>query len=108
MGYYKEALFCCLDDFCKLYEEWEKHHLIPKTGQRNRPGKMRFSELLFIIIFYHTSHFRCFKIFYLYGIFRHHRFLFRDVISYGRYVSLMPRLLLHHLRGEKTGIYIAE
>ena len=114
MHIHKEALFTCLDDFCLIYEEWEKHHLIPTTGQRRRAGKLSLSEMLFIMIFFHTSGFRCFKLFYLYGVCQHYRNLFGDLPSYGRFVTLQPRLfmplcmLLHHLSGEKTGIYIAD
>ena len=114
MTIHKDALFTCLDDFCKIYEEWERHNLIPRAGQRRRAGKLSLSEMLFIMVFFHVSGFRCFKLFYLYGVCQHHRGLFRDLPSYGRFVTLQPRLfmplclLLHHLSGEETGIYIAD
>jgi len=114
MNVHKEALFCCLDDFCKTYQEWQRHHLIPSTSRRNRAGKLCLSEMLFIMVLFHVSGFRCFKLFYLYGVCKQHRQLFADLPSYGRFVSLMPRLfmplcmLLHHLSGEETGIYVAD
>lgn len=114
MNIHKEALFTCLDDFAKLYEEWERYHLIPNNKKRMRKGKLSLSEMLFIMVFFHVSGFRCFKLFYLYGICSHYRNLFGELPSYGRFVTLQPRLfmplcmLLHHLSGEKTGIYIAD
>lgn len=114
MSINNEALFCCLDDFCKLYEEWERHHLIPTDRKRRRPGILCLSEMLFIMVLFHVSGFNCFKLFYLYGVGQHYRTLFGGIPSYGRFVALMPRmfipfcLLLHHLSGEKTGIYIAD
>ena len=114
MTIHKEALFTCLDDFCKIYAEWEAHHLIPRQGQRRRAGKLSLSEMLFIMVFFHVSGFRNFKLFYLYGVGQHYRALFRDLPSYGRFVTLQPRLfmplclILHHLSGEETGIYIAD
>lgn len=114
MTIHKEALFTCLDDFCKIYAQWEAAHLIPRQGQRRRAGKLSLSEMLFIMVFFHVSGFRNFKLFYLYGVTQHYRHLFRDLPSYGRFVTLQPRLfmplclLLHHLSGEKTGIYIAD
>lgn len=62
--------------------------------------------MLFIMVFFHVSGFRNFKLFYLYGVTQHYRLLFRDLPSYGRFVTLQPRLfmplclLLHHLSGE--------
>ena len=114
MHIHKDALFTCLADFCRVYEDWERHHLVPTPRQRRRAGKLGLSEMLFIMVFFHVSGFRCFKLYYLYGVCGHYRHLFRDLPSYGRFVSLQPRLfmplcmLLHHLSGEKTGIYIAD
>ena len=114
MNVHKDALFTCLDDFAKSYEDWEHHNLIPNPRQRNRKGKLSLSEMLFIMVFFHLSGFRCFKLYYLYGVCRHYRNLFSDLPSYGRFVTLQPRLfmplclLLHHLSGETSGIYIAD
>ncbi len=66
------------------------------------------------MVFFHVSGFRYFKLFYLYGVCQHHRALFDELPGYGRFVTLQPRLfmplclLLHHLSGEETGIYIAD
>ena len=109
-----EALFTCLDDFCKLYHHWESHKLIPSTVKRRREGKLSLSEMMFIMVLFHMSGFRCFKLFYLYGVCQHHRRLFGELPSYGRFVTLQSRLflpfclLLHHLSGQKTGLYIAD
>lgn len=82
-------------------------HRIPTSRQRRRAGKLSLSEMLFIMVFFHVSGFRCFTLYYLYGVCGHYRHLFRDLPSYGRFVALQPRLfmplcmLLHHLSGEK-------
>jgi hypothetical protein len=49
------ALYCCLDDFCKVFEEWEAHRLIPSGTTRQRPGKLSRSEMLFIMVLFHLS-----------------------------------------------------
>ena len=38
------ALYCCLDDFCKVFEDWEAHRLIPPQTTRQRTGKLSRSE----------------------------------------------------------------
>jgi hypothetical protein len=30
------ALYCCLDDFCKPFDEWEEHRLVPSEQTRQR------------------------------------------------------------------------
>ena len=52
--------------------------------------------------------------FWIYGVEQKIRSCFRLLPSYGRFVALMPRLfipfciLVHSLRDESTGIYIAD
>jgi hypothetical protein len=108
------ALYCCLDDFCKVFAEWEAHQLIPSPTRRQRSGKLSSGEMLFIMVLFHLSPYKNFKTFYLYGIGCQHRACFRALPHYDRFVSLMPRLfaplmvLLHSLSGEETGIYFAD
>jgi len=108
------ALFCCLDDFARVFEDWERHRLIPTRRKRRRSGKLSLGEMLFIMVLFHLSPFKTFKDFWLYGVEQKYRTCFGDLPSYGRFVSLMPRLfapfcvLMHSLSGEQTGIYIAD
>lgn len=108
------ALYCCLDDFCKVFEAWQAHRLIPSETTRQRPGKLSLSEMLFIMVLFHLSSFKHFKAFYHYGIGQQYKDCFGALPHYDRFVSLMPRLfaplmiLLHSLSGEATGIYFAD
>ncbi len=107
------ALYCCLDDFCNVFGDWEAHRLIPPQTTRQRTGKLSRSETLLIVVLFHLSAFKHFKAFYRYGIGQQYRACFGDLPHYDRFVSLMPRLfaplmvLLHSLSGEPTGIYFA-
>jgi len=108
------ALFCCLADFAKAFENWEHHHLIPGPRKRHRKGKLCLSEMLFIMVLFHLSPFRDFKHFWTYGVEQKYRNCFGDLPTYARFVALKPRLfiplcvLLQSLSGEQTGIYIAD
>jgi len=108
------ALYCCLDDFCNVFADWEAHRLIPSPRRRQRSGKLSRAEMLVIMVLFHLSPYKTFKVFYLYGIGCQHRACFRDLPHYDRFVSLMPRLfaplmvLLHSLSGEETGIYFGD
>src|SRR5690349_11561327 len=108
------ALYCCLDDFCKVFEDWEAHRLIPSPTTRQRTGKLSRSEMLFIMVLFHLSPFKHFKVFYHYGIGQQYRACFRELPHYDRFISLMPRLfaplmvLLHSLSGAQTGAYFAD
>jgi len=108
------ALYCCLDDFCKVFADWEAHRLIASEQTRKRPGKLSRAEMLFIVVLFHLSPYKNFKTFYLYGIGVQYRDCFGDLPYYDRFISLMPRLfvplmvLLHSLGGEETGVYFPD
>jgi len=109
------ALFCCLDGFAKLFEQWERHHLIPSSGRQPiRAGKLCLGEMLFILVLFHVSAYKDFKHFWHYGLRREYRDCFAALSNDSRFVSLSPRLLLpfylllHYFRGEETGIYFAD
>ena len=73
------ALYCCLDDFCQVFADWEAHRLIPSGQTRQRPGKLSRSEMLFIMVLFHLSPFKHFKAFYHYGIGQMYRTCFGDL-----------------------------
>jgi hypothetical protein len=86
------ALYCCLDDFCKVFEAWEAHRLIPSQATRQRPGKLSRAEMLFIVVLFHLSAFKHFMAFHRYGVGQQHRACFGDLPHYDRFVGLVPRL----------------
>ena len=108
------ALYCCLDDFCRLFEGWEGHRLIPSETRRQRAGKLSRPEMLFIMVLFHLSAFKHFKAFYRYGVGQQYRDCFGAIPHYDRLISLMPRLfaplmvLLHSVSGEPTGVCFAD
>ena len=114
MNYDIVALFCCIDDFCKIYEDYERHRLISGTHQRMRETTLKLSEMLTIMVVLQYSPCKNYKYFYKHFLPYAHKRDFSALVSYERFVQLMPRLfipftlLLHCLMGEKTGIYIAD
>jgi hypothetical protein len=108
------ALFYCIDEFCRVYSEWEKHKLLPKVGKRDRSGKLSLSEMLCIEIMFHLSGFRDFKTFYEYGINHKYKDHFQELPCYARFVQIKKKLfmplsiLLQSLSGRKTGTYIVD
>lgn len=104
------ALFCDVDDFCLQFEPALQARLL-HDGSRKRRRKCRLatSEMLTIVIGFHLSHFRDFKAFYNYLLANHLRD-FPNLISYNRFVELMPRLVaplscyLQSRYGKQTGI----
>ncbi len=107
-------LYSFIDDFCKIYSEYEKKKLLPSSKQRNRDCKISLSEQLTIMIMYHSSYAKNFKYFYKTYIEYIHKDDFPNALSYNRFVELMPRLfaplsvLMHLLLGDHTGTYFID
>ncbi|ENM5738162.1 hypothetical protein AB1F87_001687 [Vibrio mimicus] len=104
-------LFCHVDDFCKAFlPQWQQLQLESGECKRHRKGRMYESEIMTIIIAFHMSHQRDFKNFYLGIIHRYHKNEFPTLLSYTRFLEVMPCVLaplssfFTHLKGEPTSI----
>jgi hypothetical protein len=88
-----ESLFCDVDDYCRKVEPFVQQCLLT-NGQRrrNRAGKLTSSEVMTILIAFHRSNFRTFKHYY-HMLLKQHRAEFPDLVSYNRFVELMPSVL---------------
>jgi hypothetical protein len=64
----------------------------PFTNRLAARGTLSQSEMLFIMVLFHLSPFKHFKVFYHYGIGQQRRACFDEIPRYERFVSLMPRL----------------
>lgn len=114
MRYNINAIYFCVDEFCKIYQQWQKARLISCNQIRIRNHKMSLSEMLTVMIIYHLSTCREFKSFYHYFLLTKHRQDFCNFLSYNRFVALMPQLLvpliclLHCLSGKRDDIYFID
>ena len=103
-----DTLFFFVDD-CKDFEPWYKKHLVSDgLVRRDRPCRLRLSEILTILIAYHQSGMSRFKYCYL-DLYGNSKGLFQGLIHYDCFVTLIktafPALVcfLKSLEGEKTG-----
>jgi hypothetical protein len=105
-------IFCLIDDFCKYFDTKQRKYLLPHSNRkRNKPCSISLSEIITIVVMFHLSHHRSFKDFYLCCLCQYYKKEFPKLVSYNRFVELMPIsfmpmvLLLHSLSGKQTGQY---
>ena len=91
--------FCIFDEFCKYFEIELKKHVIEDSSKRHRKrkGQMSDSEIMTILVLFHTSHFRDLKTFYLGYICQHMRKEFPQRIHYNRFVERQTKVALNLL-----------
>ncbi len=104
-------MFFKYDDFCKDFEfQWNKFLLQSGANSGNRSGKLTLSERMTIFTLFHQSNYRTFKHFYKNYVERNLKQYFPNLISYERFVALMPSMLIpltvfvYSQRGKCTGI----
>jgi hypothetical protein len=104
-------LFCDVDDFWQAFRpRWQAQLLAHGAAKRVRRTRLSESEIMTLVILFHQSHYRDFKAFYTQHVQRHLRQEFPGLVSYNRFVELMPRVLiplmmyLYLCLGDCTGI----
>jgi len=106
-------IYTYIDDFCKVFEQELQKNALPRSKLK-RKSRMSLSEIMTILIMFHLSKYRTFKDFYLNSICCYYTNDFKDLLSYNRFVELMPSALapmfvmLHGLEGQKTGKYFVD
>src|SRR5690242_16320874 len=90
-------LFCDVDDFWLGFAvQWKATQL--KAGkQRERAGQLCPSEVMTILIHFHQSHYRTFKAYYTEHVQVYLVSEFPHLVSYQRFVALIPGVLLPRL-----------
>jgi transposase len=103
-------LFCSVDAFWQAFEPlWEREQ-VAHGRRRRRATRLHPSEIMTILILFQQSGYRTFKGFYTQHVQAHLRAEFPHLVSYQRFVELMPRMLLpltvylHTRLGRCTGI----
>lgn len=104
-------LFVSIDDFCQIFlPVWEQKLISDGSKKRRRTGQLSISEIMTIIIYFHQSHYRNFKAYYTEHVCKYLRREFPNLVSYERFVILMPSVLgplsayLKSLYGSCSGI----
>lgn len=87
-------LFVDVDDCWKNFEKIYAAHLIEGgVRKRNRDSNLSISEIMTLLIAFQTSGYRTFKDYYRY-VLKHHKSDFPGLVSYDRFISLIPRAVI--------------
>ena len=104
-------VFCDIDDFCQFFEPlWKRRLLSSGERQRDRAARPGLSEVMTIVVLFHASSYRNFKAYYTEQVMTHYAGAFPRLVSYQRFVELMPAALvplcgyLQTRKGECSGI----
>ncbi len=87
--------YCHVDDFWQGYAPgYRQQQLSSGMRQRQRAGQLHESEIMTIMIHFHQAHYRHFKAYYNEHVPVHLQREFPQLVSYSRFVQLMPRVLV--------------
>jgi Transposase DDE domain len=87
-------LFCSVDDFMLSFTPNLRATQVGAGKQRQRAGELWPSEIMTILIYFHQSHYRTFKAYYTEYIQVHLSKEFTHLVSYSRFVALIPRMMI--------------
>jgi hypothetical protein len=86
-------LFVDVDNFCQDYAFKVRNKGLKGTKQRGPVSRLSTSELMTIVIHFHQSGYRTFKQYYQEYVSKQLKTEFPDLVSYSRFIELMPRIL---------------
>ncbi len=86
-------LFCDVDDFCQRLARAENAKLLGVGRKRGPTPRLSMSQVMTILIHFHQSHYRDFRAYYRQHVCTHLRSEFPGLVSYTRFVELIPAAL---------------
>ena len=107
------TVYYLVDNFCKIYQQWEQNKLLPSDKKRRRQGNLSLAELMTIVLYFYLSPCKDFKNYYLYHLSYKYKGYF-SLPTYSRIIQLWPRLILplaimlQLLRSEEQGTYFID
>src|SRR6267143_1605045 len=109
-------IFCDCDDFYKKYEQFIVNKGVGvKPSKSNRIPALHVSEIMTILILYHLTGMKCFQYYYNEIVQKHFQSYFPHLLSYNRFVELIPCCILPfwlfvntERTGEETGFYYGD
>src|SRR5690606_11254074 len=86
-------IFVKVDDFCNEIQPILEEKLLEdrKLGKRNRKSSLCESEMISLMILFHSGQFSNLESFYVYYALPHLKYLFPGLTSYYRFVELQPK-----------------
>ncbi len=87
-------LFCDVDDFCKVFETWAAQQQLPDKAKRGPQPRLAPSEIMTLVVHFHQAGYRDFKSYYQKHVCKHLGREFPELVSYNRFVELMPGVAL--------------
>ena len=88
-------LYADVDDFLKIFlPEFKKRLISDGRIKRNRATQMSESEIMTLLIYFQRSKYKDFKAFYLCKVYHELRKEFPKLLSYERFIKLIPRVFI--------------
>lgn len=103
------TLFCHMDDFYESFKSHAESGQLPLKGAKSFNSRLYPSEIMTIVVYFHLSHYRNFKAYYKF-LQNHLHKAFPNLVSYNRFVELIPSVLVPLTRfldtqmGQVTGL----
>jgi len=87
-------IYFIIDEFFKEFDNIIRTHSLPdaKTKKRNRKFTMSHSEVMTILVLFHSASFKNLKSFYVFYVQKHMQKEFPQTVSYNRFVELQPKV----------------
>lgn len=87
-------IFYYVDEFCKFFSKEAHNHLLSNESIKPFKSAISISEIMAIIIYWHHSGYKNFKAYYTKHVLIYLRKEFPNLVSYSRFVELMPYALI--------------